>query len=345
MKKIKWLIGTFILSISMFLAPMAQAAFSDVSDKHQFKGYIDHLVELNAIGGYPDGTYRVDNNVTRGQAAKILAVALKMPLINPETPTFKDVPKTNDFYTYIETLAARGIIGGQADGTFNPGNSLTRAQMAKILANSFDLAEKSYVDFKDVDRNEWYYLNIDHVATAKITTGYPDNTFKPNGIVTRGQIAAFVSRGINGYDKSKANYRNVYFDMSKAQVRAIEGVPSSENEKYLVYDNVKGDPLNAKITYTFFYGELDIMDFDFDLSHIPATEEATQAFFNDIVNTTFKPMFGDVTSNEKYEWMHSDYTNDLLYAFWSQTIAKKIELVLKVNSVEEGPTMNLNIRR
>ncbi|MFD1929307.1 S-layer homology domain-containing protein [Sporosarcina siberiensis] len=345
MKKTKWLIGTFIISISMLLAPMAHADFSDVPDDHKFKNYIDHLVELDAIGGYPDGTFRAESNVTRGQAAKILAVALKMPLINPATPTFKDVPKTNGFYTYIETLAAKGIIAGNPDGTFKSQNSLTRAQVAAIIANSFDLAERSYVEFKDVDRNQWYYLNIDKLATSEITVGYPGNLFKPSGIVTRGEIAAFISRGINGYDTSKYEYRNVFLNMSKAQVRVIEGIPSLENEKYLVYNSVKGNPLNAKITYTFFYGELDIMEFDFDLSHIPATEAATEAFFNDIVNKTFKPQFGDVTSNEKYEWMHSDFTKDSLYAFWFTPTGNRIELVLQVKSVEKGPEMILRVVR
>jgi len=345
MRKIKWLAGILIISISFSLAPMAQAAFTDIPSKHQFKNEIDHLVELGAIGGYPDGTYRASNNVTRGQAAKILTVALRMPLINPATPTFTDVPKTNGYYQYIETLAAKGIIGGYPDGTFKSGNSLSRAQMAKIVANSFDLADRSFVTFKDVDRNAWYYLNVDQLATSKITTGYPDNTFKPSGIVTRGQIAAFVSRGIHSYDKSKYSYRNVFLDMSKAQVRVIEGIPSLENEKYLVYDYVKGNPLNAKITYTFFYGELDIMEFDFDLSHVPATEAATEAFFTNIVNTTFKPQFGDVTSNEKYKWMHSDFTKDVLYAFWFTPTGNRIELTLDVKSVEDGPKMVLRVVR
>src|SRR5690606_29148601 len=136
---------------------------------------------------------------------------------------FKDVPETNGFYQHIETLAARGIIGGYPDGTFKGGNSLTRAQMAKIVSNSFDLDERSYIQFKDVDRHADYYLFVDRLATSKITTGYPDNTFKPAGIVTRGQIAAFVSRGIHSYDKSQYDYRNVFLEMSKAQVRVIEG--------------------------------------------------------------------------------------------------------------------------
>lgn len=345
MKKIKLLAGILIISISMVIASSAQAAFNDIPSTHQFNKEIKHLVDLGAIGGYPDGTYRAGNKVTRGQAAKILTVALKMPLINPATPTFKDVPKSNGFYQHIETLAAAGIIGGYPDGTFKGGNSLTRAQMAKIVSNSFDLEERSFVSFKDVDRNANYYPFVDKLATSKITTGYPDNTFKPSGIVTRGQIAAFTSRGIHSYDKSKYSYRDVFLNMSKAQVRVIEGVPSSDTKDKLVYDYVKGHPLNAEITYKFFYGELDIMEFDFDLKHISPTKEATEAFFNDIVTNTFKPIFGSETYNEKYEWMHSDISKDSLYAFWFTPQGNRIELELNVNNPRAGVTMVLRVVR
>lgn len=341
MKNIKWFAGIFIISISMLVATSVQAAFSDIPSSHQFKNEVDHLVELGAIGGYPDGTYRAGNNVTRGQAAKILTVALRMPLINPATPTFKDVPKSNDFYQHIETLAAKGIIGGYPDGTFKGGNSLTRAQMAKILSNSFDLDERSYVTFKDVDRHADYYLFVDRLATSKITTGYPDNTFKPAGIVTRGQIAAFVSRGIHGYDKSMYDYRDVYLEMSKAQVRVVEGIPSSETENTLVYDYVEGDPLNAKITYHFFYGKLDIMEFDFDLSHVPTTRAESEAFFKDIFNTTYKPYFG-TPYNELDRWMHTDHTKALMYGFWFTPQSNRIELQF---DVKEQANMNLRVVR
>jgi hypothetical protein len=60
------------------------------------------------------------------------------------TPTvclisFTDVPPDSPFYSYIECLACRDIIdiiSGYQDGTFRPGNNVTRGQAAKIVANS-----------------------------------------------------------------------------------------------------------------------------------------------------------------------------------------------------------------
>ncbi len=345
MKKVKAFAVLLILSMSMVLSPIAHANFTDIPANHQFNKEINHLVNLGAISGYQDGTYRASQQVTRGQAAKILAISLRMPLINPNQPTFKDVPKSNANYQYIETLAAKGIIGGYEDGTFRPGNSLSRAQMSKIIANSFDLTERSFVMFQDVDRNAWYYPHIDQLATSKITTGYPDNTFKPNAIVTRGQIAAFVSRGIHGYDRNQFSYRDVYLKMSKAQVRTVEGIPSferknGETDDYIVYDYVNDSPLNTKITYQFLYGKLNVMEFDLDVKHIKPAE--TEAFFQHIVNNTNTPLFGPTTSNEKYKWTHSDISKDSLYAFWFSENGSRIELILKTN-YESGTTMVLRI--
>jgi hypothetical protein len=90
------------------------------------------------MGGYSDGTFRPDSNATRGQIAKIVANAagIQDP-IPPNRQTYTDVPPSHPFWVYIERLSGRGIIGGYSDGTFRPNNNATRAQTAKIAANTF----------------------------------------------------------------------------------------------------------------------------------------------------------------------------------------------------------------
>ena len=88
------------------------------------------------IGGYSDGTFRPGNPATRGQISKIVANAANMndPVSGQR---FSDVPPTHTFYEFIERMAARGIIGGYADGTFRPEANATRGQVSKIVANAF----------------------------------------------------------------------------------------------------------------------------------------------------------------------------------------------------------------
>jgi hypothetical protein len=113
-----------------------QPSFSDVPTTDPFYQYVETAYSRGIISGYSDGTFRPQNNVTRGQLTKIIVLAEGWPLLDPPTPTFSDVPRTDPFYGYIETAYNRGIITGYADGTFRPGNNATRGQIAKIVYNA-----------------------------------------------------------------------------------------------------------------------------------------------------------------------------------------------------------------
>ena len=67
------------------------------------------------------------------------------------TLTFSDVPQDHTFYAFIRCLACRGILGGHADGTFRPGNDITRGQIAKMVSNAAGFQEPiSGQSFEDV---------------------------------------------------------------------------------------------------------------------------------------------------------------------------------------------------
>jgi hypothetical protein len=107
--------------------------FTDVPISNPFYVYVETAAFHNIVQGYSDGTFRPDNNVTRGQVCKIVVNAAGWTPINPPIPTFSDVPVGSGFYEYIETAYVRGIISGYSDGTFRPGNDATRAQICKVV--------------------------------------------------------------------------------------------------------------------------------------------------------------------------------------------------------------------
>ena len=117
--------------IPLYMPPTP--TFTDVPTTHTFYQYIETAAHEGLVSGYADGTFRPQNDVTRGQLSKIVAEAAGWPLVNPPTPTFLDVPTTHTFYQYVETAYDRGIISGYADGTFRPGNNATRGQISKIV--------------------------------------------------------------------------------------------------------------------------------------------------------------------------------------------------------------------
>ncbi|WP_269050171.1 S-layer homology domain-containing protein [Sporosarcina sp. G11-34] len=319
----KFMIGVMIVSLSMLVGPIVNA-FSDVPPSHTFRKEIDHLVSLGAISGFSNGTFQSNANVTRGQAAKIITVALDMPLVSPTTPTFTDVSKSHTFYRHIETLAAKGIIGGHLDGSFKPGSSLKRSEMARIIAGSFDLTEVSPVRFKDVSDSSWYSLYVNQLATSRITVGYQDGTFRPDGIVSRGQIAAFVSRGIGNDETENFYYRHVHFGMSRAEVKAAEGLPTTEDIFEMKYRNIEHGPFMATITYSFTKDKLEAIYLEFDVRDKKHSE--SEQLFNHLVVDMYEPQFGRAYDSQMRWKDNSGY--DILYADWLTDQGIRVSLQL-----------------
>ena len=112
-------------TIAAIVAPISASAatsFGDVKGNDYFAEAIQSLTERGIINGYSsDHTFRPYKEVTRGQAAKMIAGALGYDIKNVKNPHFKDVPTTHEFYGAIAALADHGIINGYASTqTFKP---------------------------------------------------------------------------------------------------------------------------------------------------------------------------------------------------------------------------------
>jgi len=107
--------------------------FSDVPAGHSEYAYIETLYHRGLLSGYADGKFRPDANVTRGQAAKVLVQAAGWARSTRSNSTFGDVPANAVFHADVETAYAHGLLSGYADSTFRTGNSVTRAQLCKMI--------------------------------------------------------------------------------------------------------------------------------------------------------------------------------------------------------------------
>ncbi|MCL1698413.1 S-layer homology domain-containing protein [Lysinibacillus sp. BPa_S21] len=177
----------------------AAAATSPFKDINQYSSHYDNILKLysqGAISGYPDNTFRPYQNVTRGQAAKMLATVLNLDLKNVQDPYFKDVPKSSEYYKYIAALQNAGIMSGYSNGTFMPNEVMTRGQLAKILALGFkfEVASNYNHSFKDVTSQTSNAIYIQTLVDLKITEGTTPVTFSPYNPVTRGQMSSFIVR-------------------------------------------------------------------------------------------------------------------------------------------------------
>ncbi|MDQ5824278.1 MAG: FG-GAP-like repeat-containing protein [Chloroflexota bacterium] len=173
--------------------PACNIQFSDVPPGSTYYPYVTCLACRNVLGGYPDGTFKPGNDVTRGQLSKIVANAggYNEPVSGQ---SFPDVPPGSTFYEFVERMAKRGIIGGFPDGTFKPGNNATRGQISKIVSNAKGYNEEvSGQTFPDVPPGSTYYEFIERMVSRGIIGGFPDGTFKPGNNATRGQVSKIVA--------------------------------------------------------------------------------------------------------------------------------------------------------
>lgn len=193
-------------------------AYSDVPTNHTFYQYVRCLSCREVLGGYPDGTFRPGNDITRGQLAKIISNAADF-VEDPGSQLFEDVADNSTFYPYIQRLANREIISGYACGGagepcgagnrpyFRPGASATRGQITKIVSNAVGFEDvHSEETFQDAPVGNTYHLYIERLASRSIMSGYPCGApgepcvsplnkpyFRPGVNATRGQLSKIVS--------------------------------------------------------------------------------------------------------------------------------------------------------
>jgi hypothetical protein len=113
--------------------------FTDVDASSGFFEEIQWLGASGIAGGFPDGTFRPQQSVTRqAMSAFLYRVAGEPGFVLPGTPTFTDVPADHSFYDEIEWMADSGVSTGFGDGTFRPDDAVTRQAMAAFLLRLAD---------------------------------------------------------------------------------------------------------------------------------------------------------------------------------------------------------------
>jgi len=194
--KIIAVLGAILLLCGLPVSSVAadNPKFPDVPDSKHFAEAVNDLAARNIIGGYPDGTFRPNDSITRGQAAAIIVKMTKLPTTNIKDPKFKDVSTANGYYKAIAVLAEKGVINGYGDGRFGPNDSITRAQMASIIIKAFELPLYHDPDygFLDVAHKNGHREGIYSLYQLGLTTGTSPTTFSPNASITRGQAAKLL---------------------------------------------------------------------------------------------------------------------------------------------------------
>lgn len=147
-------------------------------------------------------TYSPEGMVTRGQLAAFVARLLattraELPAAAPDA--FRD-DDDSPFEPEIDLLAALGVVSGTGADRFSPESSVTRAQVAAVLARAYafrspwPLAAGPEL-FSDV-ADQPLQSAVSQAAAAAIVTGHGDGTYRPTSPLTRAQVASLLARAL-----------------------------------------------------------------------------------------------------------------------------------------------------
>ena len=210
----------------------AGAAFSDQS-KIKNTEAVDACTALNIIGGYPDGSFKPEGNITRAEVTKMICVALnggKEPnLATNATPTFSDVrTNANSAWAekYIESCASQGIVSGVGAGKFAPAGNVTGTQLAKMLLVALGYKSEN----EGFTGNAWA-TNVNTIASAK---GLYEGLEKldVSAALTRDSAARMIWNALQAYE---VEYKTTLVTDSKgqltSQITVQDKVVGSTNDK------------------------------------------------------------------------------------------------------------------
>ena len=148
------------------------------------------------IVGYEDGTIRPNGHITRAEAAtvffRLLTDEARDANLTDRSP-YPDVSAGDWYNKAIATLSRMGILSGYEDGSFRPNATVTRAEFAAMAARFDTEAKPVDTPFTDLT-GCWAADEIAKAYGKGWVNGYGDNTFRPNGPITRAEAVTLINR-------------------------------------------------------------------------------------------------------------------------------------------------------
>lgn len=168
------------------------AMFLDQRDFQWAMPAIESLVESGIIKGYPDKTFRGNDNITRAEFTKMVVMAFVGNNSMAEC-TFSDVNKADWFYSYVSTAAEQGIVNGFEGNIFAPSQNITRQDMAVIINNTIKGVGTNEAQFSDkAEISDYAVSSVAALYEKGIISGMGDGSFAPKANATRAQAAMMI---------------------------------------------------------------------------------------------------------------------------------------------------------
>lgn len=219
--------------------------FKDVPNTHWAKASIGEAVKQGIVTGYPDGTFRPSNTITRAEVASMLSRVTKLvPTANSDA--FMDLDKHWSKDAVREMVSLGFIKTSDYPKGFEPDKAITRFELMKWMASGLSASSESFkqalADTKDtllptpesfkggISAGQVPYIAV--VRGAGIVNGFPDGSFKPADPTTRAEVVAMVLR----YSKVEGTSAAAYSDLQEMVEVSRDGM-NSGLIKEMVFDD------------------------------------------------------------------------------------------------------------
>lgn len=170
------------------------AAFQDVGISAWYMLGVEYTLQNGLMGGYSDGRFGPNDNLSRAQLAQILHNKEGKPLADGGS-SFSDVAVGAWYADAISWAAANGIVGGYGDGRFGPDDNITREQLAVMLwrYSGSPAATNKELKFSDAGESGSYAVDALRWAVENgIINGKGGGILDPKGLATRAQVAQML---------------------------------------------------------------------------------------------------------------------------------------------------------
>lgn len=172
-----------------------KTTFDDVQD-HWAKEHVEVLATTGYVRGHSATTYAPDSGVTREEMAVILVRVLGIEGQKAAAPVaFSDHANIQDYAVdAVYRLVELGVYKGHSEGNFAPQQVLTREEISalfsRVLGRAGLTVEKDFHDHHEIA--DWFAEDVENLINFGVINGYPDNTFRPQGDVTRAEAAVMM---------------------------------------------------------------------------------------------------------------------------------------------------------
>lgn len=180
---------------------IAAEPFTDIYASGYYK-YIVGAADAGIVAGYPDGSYRPNNVVTRAQFITMLYRAAGSPEVKSTALEFADSGTiAKDYVTAVAWGVENKVISGYGDNSFRPNQNISRAQMATFIYRymknvvGYDFGDVEPCGFADANQIAAPYVDaVNAIVSAGVMNGMNAATFAPNGTANRGMAATVMLR-------------------------------------------------------------------------------------------------------------------------------------------------------